>query len=395
MTTFVNNNSKNMDYALASPAYKVRKVVRANNNNNNRNSNDKEPSSQTGSYQNVLAYSTGSRIVGIPKHLRLKMQREKKEETLRQEKNDGVEADDNKPYNVSQSSYTSNITRRVMPPHRPLQYAHRQHLSSSSISASNSALTPSRYNRRPGLNKNKRTRTGLSPALRALGVNEGIHSNQRLQNKLPPSLNLDGIMDNSDDQEGDKLLGGHTNTVDDSSSDEEIEDEEDLPDAEDALNPMMLNNNQLDSDNEDEEDNEAVTDEDNNLVFTPSLSQSPITDDFNEEEENDMKNNDDDDNEKNGNVSFIFRRSSVESATGMGVGIDDGDLNTGMTRSTSWSHLVSPMLSPSEGPSILTSKSRTMSTTSFVSAGDMYDDVVDDGFTNDIDNDAEFVELEL
>ena len=60
------------------------------------------------------------------------------------------------------------------------------------------------------------------------------------------------------------------------------------------------------------------------------------------------------------------------------VCIDDGDLNTGMTRSTSWSHLVSPMLSPSEGPSILTSKSRTMSTTSFVSAGDMYDDVVDD-----------------
>merc|ERR1719326_1010661 len=96
---------------------------------------------------------------------------------------------------------------------------------------------------------------------------------------------------------------------------------------------------------------------------------------------------------RGGNVSFIFRRSSVESATGMGVGIDDGDLNTGMTRSTSWSHLVSPMLSPSEGPSILTSKSRTMSTTSFVSAGDMYDDVVDDGFTNDIDNDAEFVEL--
>ena len=50
----------------------------------------------------------------------------------------------------------------------------------------------------------------------------------------------------------------------------------------------------------------TYTDEDNNLVFTPSLSQSPITDDFNEEEENDMKNNDDDDKDGDDNEHAIF-----------------------------------------------------------------------------------------
>ena len=50
------------------------------------------------------------------------------------------------------------------------------------------------------------------------------------------------------------------------------------------------------------------------------------------------------------------------------------------------------MLSPSDGPSLIASKPRTISATSFASAGDFYDEDADI-FADDIDDG--FVELDL
>jgi len=88
---------------------------------------------------------------------------------------------------------------------------------------------------------------------------------------------------------------------------------------------------------------------------------------------------------KNKDVSFLFRRSSVENT-------NDGDLSGGMIRSTSWTHLISPMLSPSDAPSLIASKPRTISATSFASAGDFYEED-HDIFADNIDDG--FVELDL
>ena len=404
MTTFVNHNNDNN--TLSSPAYKVRKIVRGDQNY----SNSKLSSTGT-TYQSILKHSTGSRIIGIPKHIRLQMQRNKEEQKEKLAKKETEEEeDDKKPYNVSQTFHINdNPKRRMMPPHKPRHHQLPRHPLSPSISSSSSALTPSRNN--PILNqrklfaassnnnRNKRTRTGLSPALRALGFNgnEDTNNNSRLRNKLPPAFNLDDHDENDgggDDDDNDKrvFLGRHANTVNDSSSEEdEEENEEYLPDDdENALNPMMLNNSHHDSEDDDnddgdekekEKDNEDGTDDDDNCI-TPSLSQSP-TDDYD--------NNDDDTvGEKNENVSFLFRRSSVESTNDGG---EDGDLSTSsMIRSTSWSHLISPMLSPSNGASLIASKPRTISATSFASAGDFYDED-DDTFGNDMDDG--FVELDL
>ena len=74
MTTLISHNVDN-SFAMSSPAHKVRKIVRDD---------------QTGgtAYQNILKHSTGSRIIGIPKHLRLQMQqnRGKQKEQLARQK---------------------------------------------------------------------------------------------------------------------------------------------------------------------------------------------------------------------------------------------------------------------------------------------------------------------
>lgn len=348
MTTLIKHN---MDNNFASPAHKVRKIVRGDDKNYT-------------AYQNILKHSTGSRIIGIPKHIRLQMQhiQVKQKEQLAKQKR--MEEEDKKPYNVSQSFHTNNPQRRVMPPHKP-----RYPMSQSTQST---ALTPGRNNgMSSSSNRNKRTRTGLSPALRALGFEESEYAteNSRLRNKLPPAFKLDDHEESVSEEENDEgsFLDEHTVSSDEEGGAEEAEEEENKDEFFDsrALNPMMLTNSHLDGDvgnHNDSDGGHNEKDKDNNI-----------------NDESDIV------GEKNKNVSFLFRRSSVEST-------NDDDLSGSMTRSTSWTHLVSPMLAPSESPSFIASKPRTISATSFASAGDFYDED-DDIFADDIDDG--FVELDL
>lgn len=351
MTTLINHNVDN-SFAMSSPAHKVRKIVRDD---------------QTGGtiYQNILKHSTGSRIIGIPKHVRLQMQqnRGKQKEQLARQKME--EEEDKKPYNVSQSFYTNNPQRRVMPPHKPSLQLPRHPLPPS-ITLSSTALTPGRNITISNNNRNKRTRTGLSPALRALGFkgDEYDTDNSRLRNKLPPAFNLDDHEESGSEEENGSYLGEHSVSSD--GEGEEEENKDDLHDgSERVLNPMMLTNSHLDGDAGDHNDGDS---------------------DDNEKDKN--KNTNDESEivgEKNKDVSFLFRRSSVENT-------NDGDLSGGMIRSTSWTHLISPMLSPSDAPSLIASKPRTISATSFASAGDFYEED-HDIFADNIDDG--FVELDL
>ena len=86
--------------------------------------------------------------------------------------------DDNEPYRVSQTSLSGarqgdNGRRRLMPPLHPKLQPYRRVDSPGSSAAptpSRSRFAQQKQNRKviPPVNSNKRTRTGLSPALRAL-----------------------------------------------------------------------------------------------------------------------------------------------------------------------------------------------------------------------------------
>ena len=124
---------------ISSPAYKMRKIVTTSS------TNQSTPATTVAStYQRALRHSTGSRIVGIPKHLRKAMKLRMAEEQRRkdEEKSRTVGAtqdDDNEPYRVSQTSF-SETGRRLLPP-QPSRLLPYQRIDSPGSSA---APTPSR-----------------------------------------------------------------------------------------------------------------------------------------------------------------------------------------------------------------------------------------------------------
>ena len=167
---------------ISSPAYKMRKIVTTSSTNQG------TPVNTTAStYQRALKHSTGSRIVGIPKHLRkaMKLRRIEQERIKSDEKSGAVkvtEDDDNEPYRVSQTSLSGSrhgdASRRLLPPSSPKAEA----ISKSRFTRIFRGTHPSRSRfmqqkqngkAMPLVNSNKRTRTGLSPALRALGFDDG------------------------------------------------------------------------------------------------------------------------------------------------------------------------------------------------------------------------------
>lgn len=315
---------------ISSPAYKMRKIVTTSSTNQG------TPVNTTAStYQRALKHSTGSRIVGIPKHLRkaMKLRRTEQERIKGDEKSGAVkvtEDDDNEPYRVSQTSLSvsrhGDASRRLMPPHHPKLKPYRRVDSPGSSAAptpSRSRFMQQKQNRKamPLVNSNKRTRTGLSPALRALGFDDGdkaiLPPDIRRNKTLPPELCLDGDVEVSGDE-----TTGKDMKYSQSSSDEE---EEVAGDAEDALNPMMLADNGQDSGEDTHSSDGATDDEDGEeAILNPAF----------------VTTGDDQ------SVSFMFRRSSAENSN-----VEDGVSIAGMERSSSWSYLVSPMLSASSAPS--------------------------------------------
>ena len=116
---------------ISSPAYKMRKIVTTSSTNQG------IPVNTTASiYQRALKHSTGSRIVGIPKHLRnaMKLRRAEQERIKGDEKSGTVKVtddDDNEPYRVSQTSLSGarqgdNGRRRLMPPLHPKLQPYRR-----------------------------------------------------------------------------------------------------------------------------------------------------------------------------------------------------------------------------------------------------------------------------
>ena len=169
----------------------------------------------------------------------------------------------------------------------------------------------------PPVNSNKRTRTGLSPALRALGFDDGDNAilppDIRRNKTLPPELRLDGDAEESGDETADKDM-----KYSQSSSDEE---EELMEDAEDALNPMMLADNGQDS-GEDTDSSDGATDDEDGEEATLNR-QAKI---------------------KALHLCFVDHRLKIQN-------FEDNISIAGMERSSSWSYLVSPMLSASSAPS--------------------------------------------
>ena len=252
---------------ISSPAYKMRKIVTTSSTNQG------TPVNTTAStYQRALKHSTGSRIVGIPKHLRqaMKLRRAEQERIKGDEKSGTVKVtddDDNEPYRVSQTSLSGarqgdNGRRRLMPPLHPKLQPYRRVDSPGSSAAptpSRSRFAQQKQNRKviPPVNSNKRTRTGLSPALRALGFDDGDNAllppDIRRNKTLPPELSLDGGVEESGDETKDKDM---------KYSQSSSEKRRGCGDAEDALNPMMLADNGQDSGEDTHSSDGAPDDED-------------------------------------------------------------------------------------------------------------------------------------
>ena len=257
--------------------------------------------------------------------MKLRMAEEQKRKDEEKSRTVGAtQDDDNEPYRVSQTSL-SETGRRLLPP-QPSRLQPYQRIDSPGSSA---APTPSRSqflqskktsNAMPLVNSNKRTRTGLSPALRALGFDNGDNAmlppDIRRNKTLPPELRLDG-----DAQESGDETAGKDMKYSQSSSDEE---EEVMEDAEDALNPMMLADNGHDIGEDGNSSDGATDDEDSEeATLNPTFAATG----------------------ENQSVAFMFRQSSVENAN-----FEDNISIAGMKRSPSWSYLVSPMLSASSAP---------------------------------------------
>ena len=127
-------------------------------------------------------------------------------------------------------------------------------------------------------------------------------------------------MDGDAQESGDETAGKDMK-YSQSSSDEE---EEVMEDAEDALNPMMLADNGHDIGEDTHSSDGATDDEDGEeSILNPTFATG-----------------------ENQSVAFMFRQSSVENAN-----FEDNVSIAGMERSSSWSYLVSPMLSASSAPS--------------------------------------------
>ena len=195
------------------------------------------------------------------------------------------------------------VDRLILPLHPKLQPYRRVDSpgSSAAPTPSRSRFMQQKQNGKaiPLVNSNKRTRTGLSPALRALGFDDGdkaiLPPDIRRNKTLPPELSLDGDVEESGDE-----TTGKDMKYSQSSSDEE---EEVAGDAEDALNPMMLADNGQDS-GEDTDSSDGATDDEDG-------------------EESKLTTGD------NQSVPFMFRRSSVENSN-----VEDGGSIAGMERSS-------------------------------------------------------------